>query len=141
VCGARSWNPNDVKFGYCGRCHEFTGTKGAADWSTDPEAREWIEGVRTGLVPKLEESALTISLVPEGNQTDVKFAVELGMSIMMEKPIMLVIAPGQRVPPALVKIADEIVEVDWRADPKLGQERMAEAIGRMSALLGPAEAS
>lgn len=25
VCGAESWNPNDVRYGYCGRCHAFTG--------------------------------------------------------------------------------------------------------------------
>ena len=24
-CGARSYNPNDIQFGYCGNCHEFTG--------------------------------------------------------------------------------------------------------------------
>lgn len=25
TCGATSWNPNDVRYGYCGRCHAFTG--------------------------------------------------------------------------------------------------------------------
>lgn len=25
VCGATSWNPNDVREGYCGRCHDWTG--------------------------------------------------------------------------------------------------------------------
>lgn len=24
-CGAESWNPNDAKYGYCGRCHWWTG--------------------------------------------------------------------------------------------------------------------
>lgn len=24
-CGAKSYNPNDVRFGYCGRCHDWTG--------------------------------------------------------------------------------------------------------------------
>lgn len=26
VCGATSYNPNDVANGYCGACHDFTGT-------------------------------------------------------------------------------------------------------------------
>lgn len=25
-CGATSYNPNDVREGYCGRCHNWTGT-------------------------------------------------------------------------------------------------------------------
>lgn len=25
-CGATSYHPKDVEFGYCGRCHDFTGT-------------------------------------------------------------------------------------------------------------------
>lgn len=29
-CGAVSWNSNDVREGYCGRCHEFTGPKAGA---------------------------------------------------------------------------------------------------------------
>ena len=24
-CGAASWNPNDGRYGYCGRCHRYTG--------------------------------------------------------------------------------------------------------------------
>jgi hypothetical protein len=23
-CGARSYNPNDIEHGYCGRCHDWT---------------------------------------------------------------------------------------------------------------------
>lgn len=26
-CGATSWNPNDVREGYCGRCHDWTGER------------------------------------------------------------------------------------------------------------------
>lgn len=27
-CSARSYNPNDIKYGYCGRCHAYTGDEG-----------------------------------------------------------------------------------------------------------------
>jgi hypothetical protein len=40
----------------------------------------------------------------------VKFAVELGFSIMLDKPIIAVVAPGTQVPGKLVAVADEIVE-------------------------------
>jgi hypothetical protein len=61
------------------------------------------------LVPKLRDSSCTVSLVPTGS-TDVKFAVELGFSIMLDKPIIAVVAPGTQVPGKLVAVADEIVE-------------------------------
>jgi ribosomal protein L37E len=25
VCGMTSYNANDIKFGYCGNCHDYTG--------------------------------------------------------------------------------------------------------------------
>lgn len=80
------------------------------DWWDDPQVKTWAAHVRGELIPKLRESALTVSLVPSG-QTDVKFAVELGLTIMLDKPIILAVAPGVTVPPKLAQIADEIVEI------------------------------
>ena len=84
------------------------------DLRDDPEFREWERDVREHLIPKLNDSAITISLAPSGDP-DVKYAVELGMSIMMDKPIMLVIAPGQKVPRKLRQVADKIVAIDIRS--------------------------
>lgn len=80
------------------------------DLFADPDVQAWADHVRTELVPKLAASALTVSLVPEGD-ADVKFAVELGLSIMMGKPVILAVAPGRTVPPGLAAVADEIVEI------------------------------
>lgn len=63
------------------------------------------------LVPKLEQSAVTFSMVPRGD-ADVKYAVELGLSIMMDKPIVLLVQPGAKLPSRLVRVADDIVEID-----------------------------
>jgi len=81
----------------------------------DPLFQEWAGRVRRDLVPKLEDSSAVVSLVPRKGH-DVKFAVELGLSIMMEKPIVAVVTPGMHIPRGLAKVADEIVEVDWDAD-------------------------
>lgn len=27
VCGAESWHPMDRRYGYCGRCHDYTGNR------------------------------------------------------------------------------------------------------------------
>lgn len=76
-----------------------------------PEWRRYAKRVQADLVPKIYTSAVTISLVPTG-ETDVKFAVELGLSIMMNKPIIAVVTPGSYVPDKLRQVADFIIEGD-----------------------------
>ena len=100
------------------------------DIINDPEFREWAEEVERDLVPKIAGSAATVSLVPNG-PTDVKFAIELGMSIMLDKPIILILDPGQAIPAALRRVADEIVEVDWRKDPRAGNDAIQASLSRL----------
>lgn len=91
----------------------------------EPETRAWVKHCLDTLAPMIEESSVTISLVPR-HGTDVKFAVELGFSIMYDKPIILVIQPGAQIPDHLVRVADEIVEMDLDHP-----ERIPEAIDRV----------
>lgn len=97
----------------------------------NPQWRDYAKRVRTELLPKLKDSAATVSLVPAG-ETDVKFAVELGLSIMLDKPIVAVVPPGARVPAKLVAVADCIVEGDLD-DPTMAARlnaALAEVLGR-----------
>lgn len=88
-----------------------------SDWIDNPEARAWAERALDDLLPKLRESAMTVSIVPdEANVGSIKFAVELGLSIMLDKPIVLAVQPGQRVPEHLTRVADDIVEINGSAD-------------------------
>lgn len=99
------------------------------DWSDHPDAKAWARRVRTDLVPKIQSSAATISIVPTGD-TDIKFAVELGLSIMLGKPLILVVMPGTQVPDKLVLIADEIAEIaDMRS--AADSARLGDAIKRV----------
>lgn len=95
----------------------------------DPDYREWEEHVRNVLIPMLNDSAATISVVPP--EPDIKFAVELGLSILMDKPIICLVQPGSKIPAALVRAADEIVEVDIKGDPDGSQRSIAEAFERV----------
>lgn len=107
----------------------------SADLLDDPEFQEWAEGARKHLVPMLQQSAITVSLVPQG-PADIKFAVELGLSIMMDKPIIAVVTPGRPVPERLIRVADVIVEGDMstaKGRRKL-QEAIQEAIKRLEKL-------
>lgn len=81
----------------------------------DADAQQWLAHVRKTLIPMIDDSELTISLAPRG-ETDIKFAVELGLSIMFNKPILAVIGVGQKIPPKLAQVADMVVEIDL-ADP------------------------
>ena len=94
----------------------------------DPETLAWMRHVIDDLGPKIEKSACTISIVPKGG-TDVKFAVELGMSIMYDKPIILAVFPGAQIPDHLRRVADEIVEVDGTSASN--QRRITEAVSRV----------
>lgn len=93
----------------------------------DPQWLAYADHARNELVPKLKESAISISLLTEG-KTDIKFALELGMSIMLDKPIIAVVMPGVAVPPKIRAVADAIVEGDVN-DPDFG-DRLQEAIRR-----------
>ena len=77
-----------------------------------PEWEQFVGHVKDKLLPMLDESAITVSLCPPEGHVDVKFAVELGFMIMLNKPILAVVPPGTPVPPKLALVADHIVEVD-----------------------------
>lgn len=99
----------------------------------DPDAREWVERVRTTLVPMLDESSISVMLGPHVGDADVKFAVELGRSILLDKPILVVALPG-RVPDKLRMLADEIVTADIGTEA--GQRELHSAITAMQERLG-----
>lgn len=96
----------------------------------DPTYQEWSEHVQKNVVPMIEESAVTVSLVPTG-ESDIKFAVELGLSIMMDKPIIALVSPGTKIPEALARVADELVEVDIKENPEAAQRSIKAAFGRV----------
>lgn len=98
-----------------------------ADWDADltPEERDnWQAFVKHSreTATKIDQSAFVMSLVPD--QVDVKFAVELGLSIMYDKPIVAVVTPGVKVPEKLRQIADEIVEIEADIDTEEGRAEL-----------------
>lgn len=83
-----------------------------------PGLKQLVEICNVDLIPSIKDSDATISLVPT-IETDVKFAVEVGLSLMLDKPIILLVCPGTKIPPKLAKIADELVEVDFDQPRKI----------------------
>ena len=98
------------------------------DVYNSPEFQRYAKRVREELEPMMKDSAVCVSILPSG-ETDVKFAVELGYMIMLDKPIIVVVQPGSKVPAKLTKVADIIVEGSV-ADPDF-QDRFKAAIDRV----------
>lgn len=43
VCRRTSWNPNDVRHGYCGFCHDYTGTGEGQERALTMMVQRWDE--------------------------------------------------------------------------------------------------
>jgi len=102
----------------------------------DPEVKQWMRHVRRKLIPKISGSAVTISIVPNG-QPDVKYAVELGMCIMLNKPILLFARTDTVIPERLRRVADEIIISDLDPDSRAEQEYVAQRVAEFMEKFGP----
>ena len=97
----------------------------------DPAWKAYVTHVRTELVPMIKGSSIGMSIVPKDPEdVDVKFAVELGLMVMLDKPIMLVCRIGTVLPERLKRVADEIVFADDLTDPD-AREQIFAAMRRM----------
>lgn len=90
----------------------------------DPSTQAWVRHVIEEMAPKLEDSAFCLSLVPDDREGDVKFWVELGASIMLDKPIVCVVFNDDPVPRLLRRVAEEIVRCE-RVNPDASGELTA----------------
>ena len=105
-----------------------------ADWLsklTPEELEEWNEFVRhyrEDVLPKMEDSGVFMTVVSPA-KVDMKFAVELGMAIMLEKPIITMVLPGARVPEKLRAISEAVVHCDM--DTGKGRDELIEVIRKV----------
>lgn len=95
----------------------------------DASVIAWARHVVDDMVPKLEESAMSLNLVPD-DKGDVKFWVELGAAIMLDKPIIAVVFRDRPIPEKLERVADEIVRLPEGVDAA-GSDELAAAIQRV----------
>jgi hypothetical protein len=97
------------------------------DWANDPVWRDFAMRVRAEMLPQLTDSSICVSIAPgDRGNGDVKYWVELGASIMLDKPIVVVAHPGHQLPERLLRVADKVVYADLGTDQ--GQQAVAEAL-------------
>lgn len=103
--------------------------KESADWDS------FVTRARSDAARKIDESAFVMSLVPLRDQLDIKFAVELGLAIMMDKPVIAVAFPGTPVPPGLRRVAHAVIELTEDFDTAAGRQEMREKLEPIAKLL------
>lgn len=97
----------------------------ATDPYSHPGFRRFARKAREELLPKIDASAMVMSFIMDGDP-DVKWAIEMGFSIMLDKPIIAVITPGRKVPSKLAAVVDAWVE--WSDDKDEMAKRIREAM-------------
>jgi len=96
------------------------------DMLHDPRFVEWAQRVDRELKPMILDSSVVVSIYPSTGVSDVKFAVELGFAITLDKPIVVVKSPGQTISRKMAAIADVVVVGDMSTDE--GRHALTEGI-------------
>lgn len=101
---------------------------------SDDQAFEAFKArVRDDLIPKIASSRVFLSIVPPLDKIDVQFAIQLGIAVLLDKPIIACVPPGTAIPEKLARVVDRFVELDL-ADPTW-QSRLMKTIGEMTETL------
>lgn len=90
---------------------------------------------RTELAGKIDRSAFVMSLVP-GGEPDIKFAVELGLAILANKPIVAVAMAGRTIPPGLERVAHSVIKLERDFDTEAGADEFRAAYEEVCGALG-----
>jgi hypothetical protein len=93
------------------------------------EWRRFERDIRENMIPKMRDSAKVLVIAPDiSSEFDVAFAVQIGASVLLEKPLIVVVDEGRTVPPKLERIADRIVYADLKTT--FGRQRVEQEMLR-----------
>ena len=93
----------------------------------DPAWKEYARHAREVLEPMVADSNVGVSIFT--GTVDPKMAIETGYMILLDKPIIAVVAPGAKIPRKFAAVIDAVVEGEVD-DPTLPQ-RISAAIDRV----------
>jgi hypothetical protein len=102
----------------------------------DDGFRRWADDMRKRLIPKMADSASILMIAPRmESEFDIEFALQIGASILLEKPLILLVDRTRTIPPKLRAIADRIIETDLNnmtMDAADTQKQIQQAIAEFS---------
>lgn len=105
----------------------------ADDHETDRAWARYTEAFRRDVLPHLLSSACMVAIADEWTleTIDLRAATEMGLMLMLDKPLLVLVPKGEQPPAALRRAAREIVW-DWHPDDEAAQDRLAEAMRRVT---------
>lgn len=80
----------------------------------DQEIERFFKRFERDVMPQVRGSAMTIGIWD--GKADAKMCLEIGASVLMEKPLVVLVTKGAYLPPKLRLLATEIVEVSYPMD-------------------------
>lgn len=96
------------------------------DWANSKEFRRFAQDWIKRVLPNMKDSAMVLSIAPQGGEADVRMAVEIGFAILLDKPLIVIAPKGRHVAERLIRIADHVITADITTDE--GREQIAAAI-------------
>lgn len=73
--------------------------------------KEFLDRFEREVLPELKTSAITVGIF--SGEVDAKMCLEIGASVLLEKPLIMLVTKGAYIPVKLRALATEIVEVTW----------------------------
>ncbi len=95
----------------------------ARDWSDNPGFRRYAKHFLKNVRPEIARSSYFVAIAPQGTCADVQMATEIGMAIMLDKPLIVIAPEGRHVAERLLRIADHVIV--GNADTDAGREEIA----------------
>lgn len=75
--------------------------------------RDYTRHFLKDVLPKIEQSSYFLAIAPGGPaEADVKMATEIGMCILLDKPLIVLAPKGRPVAERLLRIADHVIVGD-----------------------------
>jgi hypothetical protein len=85
--------------------------------------------IRAELESKMRDSKFVVMPFTPGMKTDIAFALQLGLCLLLEKPLIIAVMRGAYIPPRVLGLADEIVTGDSMEDLK---KALGAAVNRLA---------
>lgn len=87
------------------------------DESDEVKMRRWLNRAEREVLPMIKGSAMSVTINP--GEPDAKVAVELGFTLLLDKPLVLLSFPDRPIPSRLRRAADLVIECNDPSDPEV----------------------
>jgi hypothetical protein len=94
------------------------------------EFNSWLKDAVERNYEELRGSSIYLGLCPDSMKKDPLPALQLGLAMLMDKPIVILAKDGEAIPENIRKVAREIVRFDL-GDPDSAKDRLAEVLKRI----------